>query len=72
MLRVLTIGIIPAHYTLFIVNGQKEALVSHDSPQLKACDEIYHKWQRLISNPLTKELKEVAHLNASPHDIWCV
>lgn len=43
MLHVLTTGIVPAHYTLFTVNGQKEALVSHDSSKLKACDEIYHK-----------------------------
>lgn len=31
------------HYTFFIVNGQKEARVSHDSSKLKTCDEIYHK-----------------------------
>lgn len=65
VLHVLTTGIIPAHYSFFTVNGQKEALVSHDSSKLKACDEIYHKWQRLISNPLTKELKEVPHINPS-------
>lgn len=35
--------IISAHYTLFIVNEQKEALVSHDSSNLKSRDEIYHK-----------------------------
>lgn len=34
--------IISAHYTLFIVNEQIEVLVSHDSSNLKAWDEIYH------------------------------
>lgn len=68
----LTMGVITACGTLLLVNGPEEALLSHDSFKLKAYAELYHKWQSLISIPLTKELKEVPHMNTSSHDIWFV
>lgn len=68
----LATGVTPPRGTLLLINGPKEALLSRDSFKLKACAGLYHKWQSLISIPLTKELKEVTHMNTSSHGIWFV